>query len=78
VRDQQVGQPVGQLADGGESELGHLSGGLDLDQRGREAGVGVAVDDVGADVEPLRDRPLVTGRRALFHVASSAASMATP
>ena len=76
VRDQHVGEPVGQLADCCESELDHLPGGLDLDQRGRQAGGRVAVDHVHSDVEPLRDRPLVMGRRSLVHLASSAAPMA--
>ncbi len=75
VRDEHVGQPVRELADRGESQLGDLAGGLDLDQRRREAGVCVPVHHVHADVEPLGDRPLVP-RGAPFHVASSAASIA--
>src|SRR5713101_3166714 len=72
VRDQHVGEPVRQLLDRRESELGDLPRGLDLDERRRSPGGGMAVHDGYADVEPLRDRPLVTGPRPLVHVVSAA------
>ena len=58
----QVGEPVREADDVPETEGRHLAGGVDFDEGGVVASRRVAVGDVHADVEALRDRPAEIGR----------------
>ena len=62
LRAEHVGKAIGEPRDVAEAERRHLAQSVDFEERGLVPRGGVAVRDVRADVEAVRDRPAEVGR----------------